>query len=102
MLFVCVIGCGPPSWPGGIRALLGASPRGVRVVKVPDDSPAAKAGLQVGDFILAIDGKPIAGLPAKKLHELLTGEVGTIVLLRIDREGSQSELRVTRAPYDQK
>jgi C-terminal processing protease CtpA/Prc len=71
----------------------------VRVVTVPDESPAAKAGLRVDDFILAIDGHPVAGLSGGHIHDLLTGEVGSNVVLRIDRAGSVSELRVTRAPY---
>lgn len=100
LLLACVISCGPPTWPGGIRVHLGASPRGVRVVKLPKDSPAAKAGLRENDFILAIDGQAIAALPGNKVHALLAGEVGTRVLLRVSRDGSEQELSVPRAPYD--
>jgi carboxyl-terminal processing protease len=80
--------------------VLGASPRGLRVVRVPTDSPAAKAGLLEGDFIVAIDDRSIAGLSGKQLHELLTGEVGSPVRLRVTRDGSEHEIAVTRAPYD--
>ena len=79
--------------------MLAASPRGVRVVRVPEDSPAAEAGLLEGDFILAIDDKSIKGLSGKQLHDLLTGEVGSPVRLRITRDGSEREIAVTRAPY---
>jgi C-terminal processing protease CtpA/Prc len=70
------------------------------VVRVPADSPAAQAGLLEGDFIVAIEDKPITGLSGKQLHELLTGEVGSPVRLRISRDGSEREIAVTRAPYD--
>jgi carboxyl-terminal processing protease len=96
---VCVIACGPPSWAGGIHALLASSPRGVRVVEVPEGSPAAKAGLAVDDVIVAIDGKAVKGLTGAQLHDLLMGEVGSDVTLRVDRAGSPHDLRVTRAPY---
>jgi S1-C subfamily serine protease len=43
---------------------------GVRVVSIEPDSPAATAGLEEGDVIVAWDGKPIAGIDA--LHRLLT------------------------------
>src|SRR3954470_12869705 len=34
----------------------------VKVVSPIDDTPASKAGVQPGDFIIAIDGKPAIGL----------------------------------------
>jgi carboxyl-terminal processing protease len=78
---------------------MGASKRGLRVVELPADSPASKAGVQLDDVILEVDGRPVAGLPKPEVHRLLTGEVGSVVRLRIDRRGSLSEIAVTRAPY---
>jgi S1-C subfamily serine protease len=98
-LIACSLACGPPSWPGGIHAVLAASPRGVRVVEIPVGSPAMQSGLVPGDFILAIDGHPVADLPPAKLRALLSGEVGSSVLLRIDRGGVMREVSVQRAPY---
>jgi S1-C subfamily serine protease len=43
---------------------------GVFVMSVADDSPARKAGLREGDVIIALDGKPVAGVD--DLHRLLT------------------------------
>src|SRR5512147_2807670 len=34
----------------------------VKVVSPIDDTPAAKAGIQPGDYIVQIDGKPVLGL----------------------------------------
>src|SRR5688500_17224462 len=45
-LCIALNACGGPSWPGGIHAVLAASPRGLRVVQVPADSPARRAGLE--------------------------------------------------------
>jgi S1-C subfamily serine protease len=100
-LGAALIGCGPPSWPGGIHAVMAVSPRGVRVVEIPPGSPAIRGGLLAGDVILAVDGKPVANLAPAKLHALLSGEVGSTVLLRVDRAGSVQELSVQRAPYQQ-
>jgi C-terminal processing protease CtpA/Prc len=78
---------------------MAASPRGVRVVQIPVGGPAMKSGLAPGDVILAVDGHPVADLPPAKLRALLSGEVGSSVLLRVDRGGTQRELSVQRAPY---
>jgi S1-C subfamily serine protease len=43
---------------------------GVRVMSIEPGSPAATAGLEEGDVIVAWDSKPIAGIDA--LHRLLT------------------------------
>lgn len=43
-----------------LRAHLGASASGVLVAKVFEDTPAAKAGLRVGDVITHVDGKEVS------------------------------------------
>jgi S1-C subfamily serine protease len=43
---------------------------GVVVLSVMDRSPAQKSGLREGDVIIALDGKPVAGVD--DLHRLLT------------------------------
>lgn len=98
-LCAALIACAGPSWPGGIRAQLALSPRGLRVIEVPPDSPAQRAGLQVDDAIVSIDGTPVAGLTGQRIHELLSGEVGSPVELVFQRNGTQQTLRIARAPY---
>ncbi len=50
-----------------------------------DDGPAQRAGLQVNDIILAIDGESIAKEPLPQSVPLLRGVPGTKVILEIER-----------------
>lgn len=100
VLYALLVACGPPTWAGGIHALLGWSERAVRVTDVPATGPAARAGLRVGDVIVAIDGKPLAGRSSREVQRLLTGEVGSTVELEIERDGKLERVRVERAPYE--
>src|SRR5690606_37485233 len=53
---------------------------------VADDGPAARAGLQVGDRLLLVDGKPVAS-PSEvidRLHALEEGDRLRYTVLRID------------------
>ena len=49
----------------------------LRVIAARDDSPAAKAGLQTGDYVRAIDGKPARDLSVFEGMRLLRGTPGT-------------------------
>jgi len=57
----------------------------LRVVGVRDGSPAAKAGLQTGDFIRMIDQKPTRDMSAVTGTRLLRGAPGTKVSLTVIR-----------------
>jgi S1-C subfamily serine protease len=66
---------------------------GVVVLSVTDESPAKKAGLREGDVIVALDGKPVAGVD--DLHRLLTEtRVGVSSSLTVLRWTEKLELRV--------
>jgi carboxyl-terminal processing protease len=90
-------------WPGGIGAVLRFREHTgtLAVHECPTDGAAARAGLHVGDTILAIDGTLITGLDQSAVVSRLRGEVGTTVILRIQRPGEPTEREVTieRAPY---
>ncbi|WP_303748533.1 S41 family peptidase [Stenotrophomonas pigmentata] len=63
----------------------------LKVVSPIDDTPAARAGLQAGDLIVAIDGTPINAIDAS---EPLRGKAGSAVVLTIAR-GDQKPFDVT-------
>lgn len=61
----------------------------VKIVTPMDDTPASRAGLQPGDLISAINGKPIVGLSMDDAVRDMRGEPGeplTITILREDTE----------------
>jgi carboxyl-terminal processing protease len=64
----------------------------LRVIAARDESAAAKAGLQTGDYVRAIDGKPTRSLSAVEGMRLLRGPVGSKVTLTVLR-GSATDPR---------
>jgi carboxyl-terminal processing protease len=59
----------------------------VKVISPIDDTPAQRAGIQPGDYITAIDGKPIIGLTLNDAVKEMRGEKGTEIEITILREG---------------
>lgn len=81
----------------GIRMELNEKTKRLTVVEVIENSPASKAGIKVGDQILAIDGKPLQGLDVRNASQLIRGKLGTQVTLQMRRqEQSNFELKLTR------
>ena len=57
----------------------------LRVVAARDESPAAKAGLQTGDYVRAIDGKATRDMSVFEGARLLRGQPGSKVTLTVIR-----------------
>ena len=64
----------------------------LRVIAARDGSPAAKAGLQTGDYVRAIDGKPARDLSVFEGERMLRGTPGSKVTLTVIR-GNAAEPR---------
>ncbi len=73
-------------------------PKRIRVVAPFDDTPAQRAGLRAGDFITAINGRPVDNENPQASPERLRGEPGSAVRLTVQRAGvgKPFELRVVR------
>jgi carboxyl-terminal processing protease len=64
----------------------------LRVIAARDDSPAAKAGLQTGDYVRAINGTPARDLSVFEGMRMLRGAPGSKVTLTVIR-GNAAEPR---------
>jgi carboxyl-terminal processing protease len=62
----------------------------LRVIAARDGSPAAKGGLQTGDFVRAIDGRPTRDMSVFQGNRLMRGQPGTKITLTVIR-GSAAE-----------
>lgn len=58
----------------------------VRVISAISETPAAKAGIQPGDYIVMINDQPVIGLNSIDASERLKGEPNTTVKLTIRRQ----------------
>lgn len=70
---------------------------GLRVVRVFDGSPAARAGIAAGDLIVSVNGRSLAGRTSTAATALIKGKPGTDVVLGLLRAGRTRTVRVTRA-----
>ena len=61
----------------------------VKVVSPIDDTPAARAGLQPEDFLIAVDDESIIGLQLSEAVDRLRGQVGSKVKIKIQRGQSE-------------
>ncbi len=67
----------------------------VVVTEILEDSPAHKAGLKVGDAIVAVSGQSAKGRSAEDVMAFLRGVQGTKVDVTVRRPGEERELRLT-------
>ncbi|HEY4428770.1 MAG TPA: S41 family peptidase [Solirubrobacteraceae bacterium] len=92
----------PPHFTG-IGVSVGPQPRGLLVAHVFDSSPAARAGLKVGDLIVQVNGRKLQGMSADSATALIKGLPGTDVELQIEAPGTHGAhrglrtVRITRA-----
>ena len=58
----------------------------VRVVSPIDGTPAARAGIQAGDYLTAINGESIVGLTLNEAVRRMRGEAGSSITVTVARE----------------
>ena len=64
-----------------------------RIDEVVSDSAAAAAGLQAGDLVVAIDGRPVSGFT--DMQRIVAGSAGRTLTLTIDRGGAREDIKAT-------
>jgi carboxyl-terminal processing protease len=72
---------------------------GLRVASVFKGSPAERAGIEVGETIVSVNGRSIAGLNSNAATELIKGPEGTEVTVgvRARKGGRTRQVRLVRA-----
>ena len=61
----------------------------VKVVSPIDDTPAFRAGLQPGDYIISLDGTPVIGMTLNEAVDKMRGKPGTKIKLTIRRNSEK-------------
>ncbi len=77
---------------GGIGVVLGEKNGTVFVNQVYPDTPAAKAGLQAGDYFYKIDKTTSNAWTTQKVQSAVKGKVGTTVTLTMQRPYKKDEM----------
>ncbi len=83
---------------GGLGIEIGMEAGVVKVISPIDDTPAAKAGIKAGDYIVKIGKVQVQGKSLLEAVKLMRGPVGTSINLTIRRKNIKKPLdfRVTR------
>lgn len=80
----------------GIGAQLGMKENRVVVIAPLKNSPAEKAGIMAGDYILKVNKEVIAGMPLTQVVSKVRGDKGTNVHLTLGRGEKEVEIDVIR------
>ena len=71
----------------------------VKVISPIDDTPAAKAGIKAGDYIVKINGKQVQGKTLMEAVNLMRGPIGSAIEITVRRKGLRKAkiFKITRA-----
>ena len=82
---------------GGIGSLIRQKEDYVRIAQPYQHSPADKAGLKIGDKIIAIDGKDARGFTTEQVSSRLKGEPGSTVKVTVEHlDGTRQSVAIRR------
>lgn len=93
---------------GGIGARISKIGDGVIITDPYEGFPAQKAGLQAGDLIVEIDGKVATKYNSDEVSQLLKGEPGTKIVVKVKKAISneektytfnRQEIKIENVPY---
>ncbi|MBQ3490091.1 MAG: PDZ domain-containing protein, partial [Clostridia bacterium] len=68
----------------------------IHIVKIMQNSPASRAGLQENDIIVSIDGEKVKDIGYVEATDRVRGEIGTEVTFEVLRAGEMQTFTLTR------
>ena len=80
---------------GGLGIEVGMEAGVVKVISPIDDTPAAKAGIKAGDYIVKINGEQVQGKSLMEAVKMMRGPVGSKIKLTLRRKGEKKALDKT-------
>ncbi len=80
---------------GGLGIEVGMEAGVIKVIAPIDDTPASRAGVKSGDYIIKIDGKQVQGKTLMEAVKMMRGPVGSKIDLTIRRKGEKKALEKT-------
>jgi carboxyl-terminal processing protease len=80
---------------GGLGIEVGVEDGFVKVVTPIDDTPAARAGVKAGDYIVKIDGTPARGMSLADAVKRMRGKPHTSIVIELARKGEAKPIVVT-------
>lgn len=80
----------------GIGVTITQNENGIVVISVLDGSPAIKAGIMKGDYIIAVNGKSVEGMEIASVKNLIVGESGSEVNVTVRRGEEEIVLTCVR------
>lgn len=93
---------------GGIGASIKDTGDSLVISDLYEAFPAQKSGLKVGDVLLSIDSRSLIGLSSEEAGELVKGQPGTSILIRVRRPGHKNfidfkivreDVKIKSVPY---
>ena len=84
---------------GGLGIEVGMEAGVVKIISPIDDTPAARAGIKAGDYIVKIDEEQVQGKSLMEAVDLMRGPVGSSIKLTVRRKGVKKsiEFKIIRA-----
>ncbi len=65
---------------------------------MPPGQGAERAGLEIDDEILMIDGKDVRAMSQDEVRRAVRGDVGSTLTVTILRNGERRDVKITRTP----
>jgi carboxyl-terminal processing protease len=77
---------------GGLGIEVGMEAGVVKVISPIDDTPASRAGIKAGDYIVKIEDTQVQGKSLSEAVDLMRGPVGSSIELTVRRRGAKKAL----------